>query len=95
MDCSLDSKHILLADDKINLTKNLKLDLGRLENNVGKGENAVYQHFLLFPQCFQNACCKELFATQSRLLTTLRMNLYENIVQKGENACKQHIVLFP
>ena len=22
------------------------------ENNVGKGENAVYQHFLLFPQCF-------------------------------------------
>ena len=23
------------------------------ENIVGKGENAVYQHFLLFPQCFQ------------------------------------------
>ena len=22
------------------------------ENNVGKGENASYQHFLIFPQCF-------------------------------------------
>ena len=25
---------------------------GRVENNVGKEENAGYQHFLLFPQCF-------------------------------------------
>ena len=24
-------------------------------NIVGKGENAGYQHFLLFPQCFQTA----------------------------------------
>ena len=24
-----------------------------LKNIVGKGENACYQHFLLFPQCFQ------------------------------------------
>ena len=23
-----------------------------MENIVGKGENAGYQHFLLFPQCF-------------------------------------------
>ena len=28
---------------------------GRVEKNVGKGENAGYQHFLLFPQCFQKA----------------------------------------
>ena len=27
-----------------------------VENIVGKGENAGYQHFLLFPQCFQKAC---------------------------------------
>ena len=26
-----------------------------LENIAGKGENAGYQHFLLFPQCFQKA----------------------------------------
>ena len=25
----------------------------RVENIVGKGENAGYQYFLLFPQCFQ------------------------------------------
>ena len=24
----------------------------RVENIVGKGENAGYQHFILFPQCF-------------------------------------------
>ena len=33
----------------------LKFVLGRLENTVGKRENAGYQHFLLFPQCFQKA----------------------------------------
>ena len=27
----------------------------RIGNIVGKGENAGYQHFLLFPQCFENA----------------------------------------
>ena len=27
----------------------------RVENTVGKGENAGYQHFLLFPQCFPKA----------------------------------------
>ena len=25
----------------------------RVENIVGKGENAGYQQFILFPQCFQ------------------------------------------
>ena len=28
----------------------------RAENIVGKEENASYQHFLLFPQCFQKLC---------------------------------------
>ena len=28
----------------------------RVENTVGKGEIACYEHFLLFPQCFQKAC---------------------------------------
>ena len=31
----------------------MKFALGRVENIVEKGENAGYQHFLLFPQCFQ------------------------------------------
>ena len=37
------------ADDKINVTKKLKFVLGRVENIVGKGENAGHQHFYLFP----------------------------------------------
>ena len=28
----------------------------RVENIVGKGENAGHQHFLLFPLCFQKFC---------------------------------------
>ena len=42
-----------LADGKINVTKNSKFVLGRVENIVGKGENVGYQHFLLFLDCFQ------------------------------------------
>ena len=41
------------ADDKSNVTKKLKFVLGRVGNIVGKGENAGYQYFLLFPLCFQ------------------------------------------
>ena len=41
------------ADDNISVTEKLKFVLGRVENIVGKGENAGSQHFLLFPQCFQ------------------------------------------
>ena len=35
-----------------NATKKFKLRFQRVENIVGKGENAGYQHFLLFPQYF-------------------------------------------
>ena len=35
------------------MAQNLKFTFGREENIVGKGENAGYQQFLLFPQCFQ------------------------------------------
>ena len=47
------SKMKAFADGKINVPKKLKFVLRRVENIVGKGENAGYQHFLLFPQCFQ------------------------------------------
>ena len=42
------------AEDKISMSEKLKFVLGRIENIVGKGENAGYHHFLLFSQCFQN-----------------------------------------
>ena len=41
----------------------------RVENSVKNGENAGYQHFLLFPHCLQKALQKA----------------YENIIEKGEN----------
>ena len=44
-------KHLQMT--KINSNKKSKLVLGRVENIVEKTENAGYQHFLLFPQCFQ------------------------------------------
>ena len=43
------SKLKALADDQINVTEELKFDFERVENIVGKGENAGYQHLLLFP----------------------------------------------
>ena len=49
------SKLKAFVDDKLNLAEKLKFDLGQVENIVGRGENAGYQHFLLFPQCFQKA----------------------------------------
>ena len=34
------------------VAQKLKIVSERIENIVGKGENAGYQHFLLSPQCF-------------------------------------------
>ena len=57
----LDSSKLKAFKDKINVTQKLKFALGTVENIVGKGENAFYQHFLLFPQCFQIAALLGLF----------------------------------
>ena len=40
------------ADDKIKVTKMMIFVFDRVENIVGKGETAGYQHFLIFPQLF-------------------------------------------
>ena len=40
------------ANDNMKVNENLKFAIVRVENIVDKGENAGYQHFLLFPQCF-------------------------------------------
>ena len=47
------SKLKAFADDKINDYEQLKFGLGRVENIVGKEENAGLQDFLLLPQCIQ------------------------------------------
>ena len=40
------------ADDRINEAHMIIFSVDGVEKIVGKGENAGYQHFLLFPQCF-------------------------------------------
>ena len=57
IDCS---KLKAFADEK-NVTTTLKVAFGSVENIVGKGEIAGYQHFLIFPQCFQEASCSRSF----------------------------------
>ena len=52
----------------------------RVENIVGKGENAGNQHFPLFPQCFQKASYTGLSTVglcgkESRGLTCLAIDL--------------------
>ena len=39
-----------LTDNKTNVIEKLKFILGTIENMVEKGENADYQHFLLYKQ---------------------------------------------
>ena len=40
------------ADDKLNIAEMMICLLDQVENTVGIGENAGYQHFVLFLQCF-------------------------------------------
>ena len=54
------SKVKAFADANIKVLKKLIFVFDGVENIVGKGENAGYQHFLLFPQCFEK------FFTQCR-----------------------------
>ena len=42
-----------IKDDNLKVVKMMVYVLDRVEKIVGKGENAGYQHFLLFLQCFQ------------------------------------------
>ena len=44
-----------LADHKIKTDELVEFVLDKVENFVGKEENAGYQHFFLFLQCFQKA----------------------------------------
>ena len=46
------SKLKAFADDKLKIIKMMISLFDRVENTLGKGETASYQHSLLFPQCF-------------------------------------------
>ena len=55
------SVRLVFANDKLNVAQGKDLTPKRFENIVGKGENACYQHFLPFPQCFRQGFCSALF----------------------------------
>ena len=44
------SKLKAFADNRVNVTQKLNFAFGRAEIIVGKGENAGYHNFLLFPE---------------------------------------------
>ena len=44
------------ADDNFKFDENGRKLPKWVENTVGKGEIARYEHLLLFPQCFQKSC---------------------------------------
>ena len=46
------------ADDKIKVPQKLKIDLERIENTVGRDENASVQHFLIFRHVFKDILYK-------------------------------------
>ena len=48
------TKFKAFANDNFNIAKMMISLYDRVENTEGKGENAGYQHFLLFRQCFQS-----------------------------------------
>ena len=55
-----------------------------VENTVVKGENAGYQYFLLYPQCFQEAVHFRVVKSREHVVKCER--LVVNIAGKGENA---------
>ena len=48
------SKLKAFADNTLNASKNMNFVSDRIENIVGKGENAGYPHFLFFAQYFKS-----------------------------------------
>ena len=48
------------ADDNSKFDMNGRKFSKWIENNVGKGEIARDEQFLLFPQCFQKACTADM-----------------------------------
>ena len=53
------------ADDNFKFDENGKTFSNRVGNTVGKVENARYEQFLLFPQCFQKNCTADTLKTRA------------------------------
>ena len=98
------TKFKAFAENKINVVHMMISVFNRSQNIVGKGENAGYQYFLLFPQCYQKfvfflwshsklrLCGKKLtlYHTILTFFSILKKEAFETTVRKGENAGYQH-----
>ena len=54
-----------------------KVVFHRIENIVGKEENAGYQHFLLFPLCFQKRLFPQVIQKSSLCGNGLKIRIFE------------------
>ena len=67
------SKFKQFADDNFKFDEKGGKCSKRVENTSGKGENARYEQFLLFPQCFQRTCTADM---QKQGLVWERVNIH-------------------
>ena len=68
------------------MSEKFKVVLGRVEKVMEKRENAGYQHFLLFPHCFQKASFSELGLCgtglkEACMFTCFQVLLIQNFIQ--------------
>ena len=82
------------ADEKLKVVLMMKVVSDSIENIVGKGENACYQHFLLFPQCSPSGKKPGLFGREALVFTYLLYKSFENTVGTEEIACNEQFLLF-
>ena len=73
------------ANNRINLFQKHKFLLGWVESIAGKGENAGYQHFLLFPQCFQKPSVSGSLKLGLCGKEINDISMAKKLVEKGEN----------
>ena len=55
------------ANDNFKSDENGRHFSKKLENTVGKGDIVRYEQFPLFPQCFQDLCCIQVYKTRACL----------------------------
>ena len=60
------SKLKAFTDNKINVTQKLKFVSGRVQNNLGKEENAYYQHFSFSDNVFKILTQTKKYATDRK-----------------------------
>ena len=63
---NFDLSTVLLFGKDLNVAKMAKFVLDQVENIAGKGENADYQHFLLFPTMFSASFFLEILKISDR-----------------------------